>query len=122
MDLSSLNEPQKQAVTNVTGPMLVLAGAGSGKTRVITHRIARLLESGVPARTICALTFTNKAAAEMQHRVLALVGYNKQHESISAGTFHSLGLQILRKERVTAGLPRDFKFTIRQTVWDACGK
>lgn len=108
MDLATLNTPQREAVTHVSGPLLVLAGAGSGKTRVITFRIAQLLETGVDPRHIAALTFTNKAAGEMRERVADLLGNKSQANKLTMGTFHSLGLQILKEERKALGFPRGF--------------
>ncbi len=103
-----LNPPQQEAVTHGTGPLLVLAGAGSGKTRVITHRIAHLVRGGIPARAIAALTFTNKAAGEMRERIAALLGNRKQASELTMGTFHSLGLRLLKEERKALGFPRGF--------------
>src|SRR5258708_1679022 len=108
MELGHLNPPQREAVTHGSGPLLVLAGAGSGKTRVITHRIAWLIEGGVEPRHIAALTFTNKAAREMRGRVAQLLGSRKAATDLTMGTFHSLGLSILKKERETLGYPRGF--------------
>ncbi len=108
MELSHLNPPQREAVTHGSGPLLVLAGAGSGKTRVITHRIAHLVASGIPARAIAALTFTNKAAEEMRERVAELIGDRKTASELTMGTFHSLGLQVLRQERKAMDLHRGF--------------
>jgi len=104
----NLNERQREAVLYLDGPCLVLAGAGSGKTRVITQKIAYLLrECSYPARHIVALTFTNKAAREMSERVRLLV--NPQWlRGLTVGTFHSLGLRFLREEYAAAGLKRGF--------------
>ena len=115
MDAGHLNAPQREAVLHEGGPLLVVAGAGSGKTRVITHRIAHLvLERGVDPRHIAALTFTNKAAAEMRGRVARLIkGSGRTAEGglarqLTMGTFHSLGLTILQRERAALGFPRGF--------------
>ncbi|MBK9072140.1 MAG: UvrD-helicase domain-containing protein [Myxococcales bacterium] len=108
LDLARLNAPQREAVVHGSGPLLVLAGAGSGKTRVITYRIAQLLERGVPPQAICALTFTNKAAEEMRERVAHLLGDRKTAAQLSMGTFHALGLTILRSERKAMRMPKGF--------------
>jgi DNA helicase-2/ATP-dependent DNA helicase PcrA len=108
VDLSKLNPPQREAASHGGGPLLVLAGAGSGKTRVITFRIAHLLAQGIPARAICAVTFTNKAAEEMRDRIAKLLGDSKLAGELTIGTFHALGLQILRSERKALNLPRGF--------------
>ena len=94
--LNNLNEKQKEAVLNIGGPMLVFAGAGSGKTRVLTYKIAYLIQNiGMPPENILAVTFTNKAAQEMKSRVHDLVDLDIS--GITIGTFHSIGAQILRK-------------------------
>ncbi len=112
--LEGLNGPQQEAVLHTEGPLMVLAGAGSGKTRVITHRIVHLILGGVPPQHILAVTFTNKAAAEMRERVTALI---RSHASTArAGvdslptvtTFHALGVRLLREYHATMGLKRYF--------------
>jgi DNA helicase-2/ATP-dependent DNA helicase PcrA len=108
VDLAELNPPQREAAGHGDGPMLVLAGAGSGKTRVITYRIAELLQRGVPGSAICAVTFTNKAAEEMRERVAALVRDRAVARQLTIGTFHALGLHILKTERRALGMPRGF--------------
>jgi superfamily I DNA/RNA helicase len=102
---SRLNPAQHQAVEHGDGPLLVLAGAGSGKTRVITHRIVRLVERGVPASAIVALTFTNKAASEMRERVAKMLGKKgaATARALTVSTFHSFGLGVLQRERTAVG-------------------
>ena len=95
--IAALNAQQQTAVKILDRPLLVLAGAGSGKTRVITEKIAFLVKQGIPARTIAALTFTNKASREMKARVASLLD-EQQLKGLRVSTFHSLGLDILRKE------------------------
>ncbi|HLL21947.1 MAG TPA: UvrD-helicase domain-containing protein, partial [Kofleriaceae bacterium] len=108
IDLGKLNPPQREAAGHGSGPILVLAGAGSGKTRVITFRIAHLLGLGIPPSAICAVTFTNKAAEEMRERVAHLLQNAKLARELTIGTFHALGLQLLRTERKALGMPRGF--------------
>jgi len=112
--VDGLNEQQKQAVLHTNGPLMVLAGAGSGKTRVITHRIVHLIHEGVAPHNILAVTFTNKAASEMRERVTALIAKfpptNRAaiDSQPTVTTFHSLGVRILREFHEAAGLRRHF--------------
>ena len=104
--LQALNEVQRKAVCAIDGPVMVVAGPGSGKTRVLTFRIAHIINSGVPPWKILALTFTNKAAREMQDRIAKVVGDTAQQ--VWAGTFHSLFARILRMEADKIGYPPNF--------------
>jgi DNA helicase-2/ATP-dependent DNA helicase PcrA len=111
-----LNPQQLAAVTAPPGPALVIAGAGSGKTRTLTYRVAYLLEQGIPADRILLLTFTNKAAGEMMHRVAGLLG--RQLPSLWGGTFHSIGARILRSHADLLGYRRDFTILDRDDAKD----
>lgn len=108
--LDGLNDKQREAAEHLDGPLLIVAGAGAGKTKTITHRIAHMIEKGIPARQILAVTFTNKAAAEMRERVKSLVPYGRGLPFVS--TFHSLGVRLLREFHEDAGLARNF------SIWD----
>jgi DNA helicase-2/ATP-dependent DNA helicase PcrA len=105
--LEELNEPQRQAVLHINGPLMIIAGAGSGKTKVITTRIAHLMASGVDAFNILALTFTNKAAAEMKERIERILG-GSEARNLYIGTFHSVFARILRSEATKMGYPSNF--------------
>jgi len=104
--LDDLNPMQKEAVMQKEGPCLVIAGAGSGKTKVLTYKVAYLMENGVKPWNILAITFTNKAANEMRERVEGLVG--QQAQDMWLGTFHSICVRILKREIELLGYTRDF--------------
>lgn len=106
MQIEELNSEQKKAVEHINGPMLVLAGAGSGKTKVLTSRIANLINKGISPYNILAITFTNKAAKEMKDRVVKLIG--KEAYNIQISTFHSLGLKILKENYNLLGYEKNF--------------
>lgn len=108
LNLSTLNPAQRQAVETSEGAVLILAGAGTGKTRVITSRVARLIEKGVPPSRILAVTFTNKAAREMQERAAKLIGRMDKKERPVICTFHSLCMRILRQHIEHLGYKRNF--------------
>src|ERR671926_1211985 len=105
--LRDLNERQREAVLHTEGPLMIVAGAGSGKTKVLTTRIAHLMANGVDAFNILALTFTNKAAAEMKERVEKILG-NTEARNLYIGTFHSVFARILRAEAPRIGYPNNF--------------
>src|SRR6478752_1067741 len=105
--LKGLNEAQKEAVLHIDGPLMIVAGAGSGKTKVLTTRIAHLMTKGVDAFNILALTFTNKAAREMKERVEKILG-NSEARNLYIGTFHSVFARILRGEAHRMGYPSSF--------------
>jgi DNA helicase-2/ATP-dependent DNA helicase PcrA len=110
--LSQLNEAQLAPTLQKDGPMIVIAGAGSGKTRVLTFRIAYLMSQGVDAFNILALTFTNKAAREMKSRIASIVG-DGEAKNLWMGTFHSVFAKILRFEADKLGYPSNF------TIYDS---
>ncbi|SDS00697.1 DNA helicase-2 / ATP-dependent DNA helicase PcrA [Polaribacter sp. KT25b] len=110
--LNTLNEAQKQAVIQKDGPMIIIAGAGSGKTRVLTYRIAHLMQQGVDSFNILSLTFTNKAAKEMKARIAGVVGASEA-KNLWMGTFHSVFARILRSEADKLGFPSNF------TIYDS---
>ncbi len=110
--LDGLNEQQRAAVEYIDGPSLVIAGAGSGKTRVLTNKIAYLLDHGYEPWSILALTFTNKAANEMKERIAKQVGHERARY-LWMGTFHSVFSRILRAEAEVLGFTSDF------TIYDA---
>lgn len=114
--LDSLNEAQREAAAHVDGPLLIVAGAGAGKTKTIVHRIAHLIERGIPGNAILAVTFTNKAAGEMRERVRRLLETSGAPQGSGSmpllTTFHALGVRLLREFAAEAGVPRSF------TIWD----
>ncbi len=106
-DISALNKAQREAVMTLDGPVLILAGAGTGKTRTVTCRMSALLENGVASKNILAVTFTNKAAAEMRERVMEMVG-KKRGKDLTVCTFHSLCVRILRRDIESVGYKKNF--------------
>ena len=105
--LERLNPPQREAVSHLTGPLLILAGAGSGKTRVLAHRVAYLVATSYKPWQIVAVTFTNKAAGEMRERIAGLIGEDAAREA-TIGTFHAICARILRRDGEHIGLTRSF--------------
>src|SRR5437773_2329742 len=105
--LARLNEPQREAVTHIKGPLLILAGAGSGKTRVLAHRVAYLVALGFKPWQLVAVTFTNKAANEMRERIAGLIG-EEQARDATIGTFHAICARILRRDGNAIGLSRSY--------------
>ena len=105
--LSGLNDRQREAVLHIDGPIMIVAGAGSGKTKVLTTRVIHLMANGVDAFNILALTFTNKAAKEMKERVEKILG-NGEARNLYIGTFHSVFARILRFEADKIGYPKSF--------------
>ncbi|MEC9092492.1 MAG: UvrD-helicase domain-containing protein [Planctomycetota bacterium] len=108
-----LNPPQQDAVSTVNGPMLVLAGAGTGKTRVVTYRIVNLIRRGVPPDRILGVTFTNKAASEMRERIFGLLGNQEAPDRPEISTFHSLCVKVLRRQIQHLGYPKSYSILDR---------
>jgi ATP-dependent DNA helicase Rep len=121
LNLQDLNQPQQQAVKCIDRPCLVLAGAGSGKTGVITRKVAWLLRQGYAAQHICAVTFTNKAAREMRQRVTRLID-SKTTKGLKISTFHSLGQRILIHESHRLGYRRGFSIMDSRDVETCLGE
>src|SRR4051812_11715987 len=113
---AELNPQQCAAVTAAPGPSLIIAGAGSGKTRTLTYRVAYLIENGIPANNILLLTFTNKAAREMLDRVAGLIPHDLT--GLWGGTFHSVGNRILRRHAAAAGFQPGFSIMDREDQGD----
>ncbi len=109
-----MNSAQREAVERFEGPSLIIAGAGSGKTRVLTCRIANILAHGHRAGSVLALTFTNKASREMKERIAGIVGYDVAR-SLWMGTFHSIFVKFLREVLTYWGFLKILRFMIRQT-------
>ena len=107
--LEDLNPAQREAAEHINGPLLIVAGAGAGKTKTITHRIIHLLEKGIEGRNILAITFTNKAAKEMRERVIDRAAKEGFTESLPfVSTFHALGVYVLREQSRHAGVTKHF--------------
>ena len=106
--LKSLNRKQKEAVAIMRGPVLVIAGPGSGKTRCLTHRVAYLIQNDIPTNNILAVTFTNKAAEEMKNRIKNLTKAKPYQQAPDIGTFHAVCLKILRREIDKIGYKKNF--------------
>ncbi len=121
VDLSTLNPEQRRGAETLTGPVLILAGAGTGKTRVITYRIAHMLDRGIAPDAIAAMTFTNKASREMAERVTELVGAERA-KKIKIGTFHSFCLMLLREYGSRLGLPKKFSLAGTSDQLDLLGR
>src|SRR6266567_9253948 len=107
--LRGLNDKQAEAVKTIDGPVLVISGPGSGKTKALTHRVAWMMSTGIHPANILAITFTNKAAKEMKERISKLLaGDKKKPEMPTIGTFHALGMRILRREIEVLGYGKNF--------------
>src|SRR5260370_5489039 len=113
LDLSQLNPQQRAAVLQTEGPVLVLAGAGSGKTRVIAHRAVHLLDKGVPARSVLAGTFTNKAAQEKRARIARLAGDRPRVKGLTLSAFHAFRIGVLAQQPARLRLPAPARITAR---------
>ena len=112
MSSSELNKSQKEAVFHKEGPLLIIAGAGAGKTKTIAHRVFNLIKEGVEPKNILAITFTNKAAKEMRERIISLIEKESPHllqDNLPfVSTFHSLGVHIIKENAKTIGITRYF--------------